>query len=207
MCSCLVLLFFLLNPFRRTKDMVEKEPLYVSSKVKKKKYLLVKNGLIIFKELVLKWRIKFALTQNCVNAICCLFCLIPSLNSLLIFVLLGVICLALWYILARGQCCYLRCAVSLTPREPCQSCSSVHAACLTRLLLVTCRSFAASMSLRSPRPPAKHLSLERDTWKALSCYQGRHSGWWDKYFTLSIVFTVWSSVNGATNICCTPTYC
>lgn len=37
MCSCLVLLFFLLNPFRRTKDMVEKEPLYVSSKVKKKK--------------------------------------------------------------------------------------------------------------------------------------------------------------------------
>lgn len=139
MCSCLLLLLLLVNPFRRTKDIVRKKLLYVSSKAKN--YPLVKNGLIVFKELVLKWRIKFALTQNCVNAVCCLFCLIPSLDSLLIFVLLDVICLALWYILARGQHRYLRCTVSLTPREPCQSCSSVCAACLTRLLLMMCRSF------------------------------------------------------------------
>lgn len=139
MCSCLVLLLLLVNPFRRTKDIVRKKLLCASSKGNN--YLLVKNGLIVFKELVLKGRIKFAPTQNCVNAICCLFCLIPSLDSFRIFVLLGVICLALWCILARGQHRYLRCTVSLTPREPCQSCSSVRAACLTRSLLMTCRSF------------------------------------------------------------------
>lgn len=139
MCSCLVLLLLLVNPFRRTKGIVRKKLLYVSSKGKN--YLLVKNGLIVFKELVLKWRIQFAPTQNWVNAICCLFCLSPSLDSLLIFVLLSVIRLALWYTLARRQCRYLRRTVSLTPREPCQSRSSVRAACLTRLLLMTCRSF------------------------------------------------------------------
>lgn len=31
---------------------------------------LVKNGLIVFKELMLKWRIRFAPTQNCVNVVC-----------------------------------------------------------------------------------------------------------------------------------------
>lgn len=72
---------------------MRKKLLYVSSKGKH--YLLVKNGLIVFKELVLKWRIQFAPTQNWVNAICCLFCLSPSLDSLLIFVLLSVIRLAL----------------------------------------------------------------------------------------------------------------
>lgn len=87
-CSCLVLLLLLVNPFRRTKAVVRKKVLYVSPKGKKKNYILVKNGLIAFKELVLKWRIKFALTPNCANALCCLFCLIPSLDPLRIFVLL-----------------------------------------------------------------------------------------------------------------------
>lgn len=74
--------------FQKDKGYCEEETTVCISQRKKKIYFLLKNGLIEFKELVLKWRIKFALTQNCVNALCCLFCLIPSLDSLRIFVLL-----------------------------------------------------------------------------------------------------------------------
>lgn len=89
---------------------------------KGKTYLLVKNGLILFKALVLEWRIQFAETQSCGNALCCVFCLIPSLDPLLVSVVLSVVCLALGHVLERGRVSQGHCSPPgdlLPPPCPC----------------------------------------------------------------------------------------
>lgn len=54
-------------------------------------------------ELVLEWRLQFAVTQSYGNALCCVLCLIHSLDPLLVFV---VWCAWHWYLSWRGAVCH-----------------------------------------------------------------------------------------------------
>lgn len=58
-----------------------------------------KNGLMMLKELVLEWRMQFAVTQSSGNALCCVLYLIFSSDPLLVVV---VWCAWHW----RGAVCH-----------------------------------------------------------------------------------------------------